>query len=400
MAWPTLAIEIGWVDPPLTANASTTWTDITASVISFSTRRGRSSALDRIEAGTATLVLENADRRFDPTFAASPYYPNVKPMRKIRIMAIYSATLYYLFAGYVESWPPDWPGGLNATTTIRCVDAFKYFALKKLNGAYSNEFVGDSIETWLTNIGWPGAADREIFAAASQVQSGTFVNTPALTHFQNAAEVESGIFFMSGQGKATFHNRHYRLTNSLTSQATFDDTASATLPWLTVTSVFDDQQIWNEARVTRTGGVEQVATDTASQDDYFTRTLVKNLPLLTDAEALSLAQWLVGIYATPIFRFTSVTLDGNMVDALWPYMLDLSISERITVVQRPPPIGVAITQECFIEAISHEVTTDDSGTYWKTTFGLSSAEGAAGGGFWVLDSATYSVLDSTTKLAY
>lgn len=401
MAWPTIAIEISWADPPLTANASTTWTDITASVISFSTRRGRSSALDRIEAGTATLVLDNADRRFDPTFATSPYYPNVKPMRKIRIMAIYSATLYYLFSGYVESWPPDWPGGLDATTTIRCVDAFKYFALKKLNGAYSNEFVGDSIDTWLTNIDWPGGADREIYNAASQVQAGTFVNTPALTHFQNAADVESGIFFMGPSGKATFHNRHYRLTNSLTSLATFDDSAGATLPWLKTSSAYDDSNIWNEARVTRTGGVEQVATDTASQDEYFTRTLVKNLPLLTDSEALSLAQWLVGLYANPIFRFTSVTLDGLMADALWPYMLDLAISERITVVQRPPPITAAIIQQdCYIESIAHEVTADESGTFWRTTFGLSSAEGVAGGGFWVLDSATYSVLDSTTKLAY
>lgn len=399
MAWPTLAIEIGWVDPPLTANASTTWTDITASVISFSTRRGRSSALDRIEAGTATVVLENADRRFDPTFAASPYYPDVKPIRKIRIIAIYSAVAYYLFSGYVESWPPDWPGGLNATTTIRCVDAFKYFALKKLNGAYAAEFVGDSINTWLGNIDWP-MADTTVHNAASQVQAGTFVNTPALTHFQNAAEVESGIFFMGPNGNATFHNRHYRLTNSLSSQATFDDTAAAALPWLHVTSAYDDENIWNEVRVTRTGGTEQVATDTASQDEYFTRTLPKNLPLLTDAEALSLAQWLVGVYATPIFRFTSVTLDGNMVDALWPHMLGRAISERITITQRPPPIGVAITQQCFIESIAHAVTTDDSGTKWYTTFGLSSAEGAAGGGYWVLDSATYSVLDSTTKLAY
>src|SRR5262249_40648908 len=150
-----------------------------------------------------------------------------------------------------------------------------------------------SIDTWLTNIGWPGAADREIYGAASQIQSGTFVNTPALQHFQNAADVENGLFFMGAGGKATFHNRYYLQTNSPTSQGTFDDVAGAALPWLSVTSSYDDSQIWNEARVTRTGGVEQVATDSASQAAYFTRTLVRNLPLLSDGEALSLAQYLV-----------------------------------------------------------------------------------------------------------
>jgi hypothetical protein len=399
MSWPQIVIEVDFAHGPLTALASNTWTDITAYVISLSTRRGRSDALGRMEAGTATLTLDNSDRRFDPTFASGAYSPNVVPMKKIRVSAVYSAVTYRLFVGHVASWPPDWPGGLDATTTIQCVDAFTFFASVKLNGAYSNEFCNWSIDTWLTNIGWP-AADRSLASAASQIQSGTFVNTQALTHFQNVADVESGLFFMGADGKATFHNRYYRLTNSLTSQATFDDDAGAALPWLRATSAYDDAQIWNEARITRTGGTEQVATDAASQAAYFTRTLTRTLPLLSDSEALSLAQYLVGVYANPIFRFTSVTLDGLMDDALWPHMLGRAISERVTVIERPPPIGVAIQADCYIESISHTIEAREDGAFWRTTFGLSSAEGLAGSSFWILDSATYSVLDSTTKLAY
>jgi hypothetical protein len=395
VAWPTLLVQIAFVDAPLTALASNTWTDITAYVKGFTTRRGRSDALGRVEAGTAQLILDNSDRRFDPTFAAGAYSPNVVPMKKIRISATYAAVTYRLFTGFIESWPPDWPGGLDVYTTISCVDAFTYFAKKKLNGAYGGEYSGDSINTWLTNISWP-VADRAVYAGQSQIQAGTFVNVPALTHFQNVADVESGLFFMDGSGKAIGHNRHYRLTNSLTSLATFDDSAGATLPWLKLSSSFDDAQIWNEARVTRTGGTEQVATDATSQAAYFTRTLTKNLPILSDTEALYLAQWLIGLYAAPIFRFTSVTLDGLMADALWPWMLSLEISNRITITQRPPPIGVAITQDCYIEAVSFDVAQDR----FQVTFGLSSAAALAGSSFWVLQDATYGVLDSTTKLAY
>jgi hypothetical protein len=395
MAWPTLLIQVAFVDPPLTALASNTWVDITAYVKSFATKRGRSDALGRIEAGTAQLILDNSDRRFDPTFAASPYYPNVVPMKKIRISATYSGVTYRLLTGFIESWPPDWPGGLDVYTTISCVDAFKYFALKKLNGAYANEFCNWSIDTWLTTIGWP-AADRALNSAQSQIQSGTFVNVPALTHFQNVADVESGLFFMRPDGIATFHNRHYRLVNSRTSLASFDDVSGAALPWLSLASSYDDQQIWNEARITRTGGVEQVAQDTASQLAYFTRTLPKTLPLFSDADALYLAQWLIGLYALPTFRFTSMTLDGLMDDALWPWMLSFVISDRITVTQRPPPIGVAITQDCYIESVAFDVAQDR----FQVTFGLSSAAALAGSSFWILQDSVYGVLNSTTKLAY
>jgi hypothetical protein len=123
MAYPTLLVQIAFGDPPLTALASNTWTDVTAYVVSIHTRRGRADPLGRVEAGTAQLVLDNSDRRFDPTYTGSPYYPNVVPMKKIRISATYSAVTYRIYTGYIESWPPDWPGGLDATTTIGCADA-------------------------------------------------------------------------------------------------------------------------------------------------------------------------------------------------------------------------------------------------------------------------------------
>jgi hypothetical protein len=179
MAWPTLRVEIAFIDQPLVALASNTWVDITDYVVSVDTRRGRSDDLGRMEAGTASIVLDNSDSRFDPNNNTGPYYTYLIPMRKIRISAIYLGITYRIWTGHIEAWPPNYPGGLDSETVITCVDAFKFFALKKLNGAYSNEFCNWSIDTWLTYIGWP-AADRSLSSAASQIQAGTFVNTPAL----------------------------------------------------------------------------------------------------------------------------------------------------------------------------------------------------------------------------
>jgi hypothetical protein len=148
--------------------------------------------------------------------------------------------------------------------------------------------------------------------------------------------------------------------------------------------------------------VEQVATDAASQAAYFARTLTRTLPILTDTEALGLAQWLVGLYALPIFRYVSVTLDGLMADALWPHMLGRAISERITIAQNPPPQATAdpISADCYIESIAHQIDARPDGVFWSTTFGLSSADALAGSSFWILQSATFGVLNSTTRLAY
>jgi hypothetical protein len=405
IAWPTVTIEIGFATAnPLTAHATTTWSDVTGDVTAFTIKRGRQDALGRIEAGTATVTLDNTDRKYDNQYIGSPYYPNVKPMRKIRIRASYSAVTYYLFTGYIEAWPMDYGGGLDAESTIRCVDAFKFFAQKKLNGAYTNEFTGDSINTWLTSISWP-AADRQIFSGQSQIQSGTFVNVPALTHFQNVADVESGLFFMDGQGRATFHNRHYRLTAGSTVVASFSDKDSGSpsgsdLFYLSVVLAYDDSLLYNEARITRTGGTEQVSTDTSSGDEYFLRTYTKTLPLLTDVEALSLAQWITSRYGQPSFRFTSVTLDGLMQDDLWPHILGRAISDRVNVYQLPPigsGLGTAIAKDCYIEGVAHNVNVAGGALVWQTTFQLSPADALQ---YWVLEDATLGVLDSTTRLAY
>lgn len=105
--------EIAFDTPP--GSSSPVWTDVTAWLLAHAAhapriRRGRQDEFADVQPGTLALTLDNSDGRFTAGRAASPYYPNVKRGRRIRLSAIYAGTTYYRFDGYVDRWPQQWIG--------------------------------------------------------------------------------------------------------------------------------------------------------------------------------------------------------------------------------------------------------------------------------------------------
>jgi len=88
MPYPNVYVDIDFVRSPyyfLTTRFQ--WTDVTSYVRGISINRGRSDETANFEAGTAQIVLDNRDRRFDPFYTSGPYYGNLKPRRNIRVQA-------------------------------------------------------------------------------------------------------------------------------------------------------------------------------------------------------------------------------------------------------------------------------------------------------------------------
>jgi hypothetical protein len=81
-----------------------TWTDISADVTEVSTRRGRQYELDRIEAGTAAVTVDDTNRKYDPANTLSPYYPNVTVLKMIRVRAANNEVLNPDFEADVSNW--------------------------------------------------------------------------------------------------------------------------------------------------------------------------------------------------------------------------------------------------------------------------------------------------------
>ncbi len=140
MGWPTtIRAQIAFDSDP---NDTPIWEDVSGYVYSFSLRRGRQHELDRVEAGTAMVTLDNQDRRFDPSNADGPYYPNVVPMRRLQLAAAYREEA----VNYVEnpSFEVDTTGwsAINLTIARTGDDAYVGGYSLRLSGTGDNQFGG------------------------------------------------------------------------------------------------------------------------------------------------------------------------------------------------------------------------------------------------------------------
>lgn len=143
---PVIAVEIAFATDPFD---TPTWVDVSDWTMSGKVTRGRSSELDRIRAGTATVELVNDDRRFDPTHTTGPYYPNVLPMRRLRIQATYGGTTHAVFTGFIDRWEQSYEHPGAATATVTATDAFKVLAARDLPvSAYAYEVAADGPTHW------------------------------------------------------------------------------------------------------------------------------------------------------------------------------------------------------------------------------------------------------------
>ena len=403
----------------LTTNPTATpdWADVTAYVEAFGLQRGRQSELDTPQAGTCSIVLNNRDRRFDPTYTAGPYYGTLLPMRRVWLRAGYGGAAYDLFHGYVQRWPQTWEGYEDARVTLQATDALGVLGHFELNGAFGVQQSGERINVvldaagWQTGTGWVldeslldvsttlgPVSDRNIPYGNSGVQAAVLANTNALAHVQEVERTEAGLFFAAKDGTLTFHPRHRRLGSAAqTPFATFGEQAGNNeLPYRDVVLEYDDARLWNDVRVTRTGGVQQTAADPAAQAAYFVRTYSLNTLLNSDAEALSEAQYLLARYKQPATRVTALTVSGyEPAGTVWPQLLGREMGDCVLVRRRPPATGLggpAIEQRSWIEGLRLGWTARDG--WGDAQWSLSPVDPA---GYWTLDE---SLLDVSTTLAW
>lgn len=128
-------VEIAWTSNWKTPIASRVWTDVSDFVElheGITIEYGRSDEVSTSDANTLTLTLDNKDGRFTYGNAASPYYPNVKLGRPIRVTGTFEGNDSVRFVGFVNEWPVEWPGDSAgyATTAISASSRLAYIGTR------------------------------------------------------------------------------------------------------------------------------------------------------------------------------------------------------------------------------------------------------------------------------
>jgi len=361
----TVAVEIAWDDNPLTDPPS--WYDVTGLCRGFTITRGRNSELDEYRAGVATITVDNNTGVFDPDNTGGTYYPNVVPMKQVRIRAAYNSQTYILFRGFIERLPMSVQDMTDEVTTITAVDGFKVLNLLKDSTAQSQENAGTRVGHLLDEAGWPNSL-RTVATGVVTVPELTPVCASPLSLIRQITDSEAGQFYIGAGGNAVFRNRTYRST--AVSQATF---GPASIPYQDIVTDYDDSQIWNRVEV-RIGGFPSYSSSTASQDKYGIRQLTVNdilLPNTTDGD--DLADIYLARYKDPLQRIESITLrPEHEPSTQWQQALLRDLSDKITV-QYVSNAGVTKTLHSYIEGVSHRVTMAKRRT-WSTTWQLSQFE--------------------------
>jgi hypothetical protein len=355
------------------------WTDASSYVRSIRTDRAFSRGVMTWQSGSATVVLDDLDGRFNPANLAGPYVSGgvtqVRPMRPIRITAAYAGISYPVYRGYVTDWDESWSGGAvgkgDAYTTLTCADEFAILAGVDglaVTPVGAGETTGARVHRWLDAAGNVGERDVDVGVVTVQA---TDLSADTLAGLEDTVTAEGGALYVTADGAIVFDGQTALIDNarSVTSQATFADDGTG-LPYAAADVAYNSDLVINFVSFAPEGGTAQNVADATSRALYGTRRKTETALICeTDAQALTLAQWTVQQYKDPELRFTRIGIKPRKSPAaLWPQALGRLVRDQITV-KRNPPGAFAITQACHIAGVAHDITPDD----WTTTWPLWSA---------------------------
>jgi hypothetical protein len=255
--------------------------------------------------------------------------------------------------------------------------------------AGSTGFSGETTSARIARLaGYAGVATAamSLETGVSTVVGQDTTDQSAIDLIDAVAVTENGLAFMSRTGALTFQARSHRYNTS----SSF--TLTAGQYGVDLSPTLDDWGIQNDVTVTRQAGAVTRVVNQASIDDNGVYTGSIESLTTSDNEALDAANWRVNNYGNPRTRWPSVTVNIATQPTLIPTVLAAEISDQFALSGLPSQ-APASTASVVIEGYSETFGIDQySITFNCSPGGLSQA--------WVLDSATYSVLDSTTQLAY
>lgn len=344
--------------------------DITSSVRSVDITRGKSSlTYDHFDAGSLNLAIADFNSTFLPDEPLSPYFPNVKPLRQVRVTASWSGETFTLYRGFVDRWGVRWePKREYADVSVSVTDATKLLA------NFDTEFQGldddpvwERVEDMILDKAWPTEfTDVEQTGYFAELVQDVADRRQLLPNLQEYEITEQGALYVSKEGKITWRNIiTANPTTAQTAEFFFSDTGGAGYVVMTeIDYTVSDERVYNTVSITPTAGTEQVRSDNTSIDTYRERALIRtDVPLTSDTAADYLAQFILSEQALPTSRITSVATDPRVSIHSAGVVLRGELLTKIDVI-RTPPGGTQATYKMFLIGLRHSITPET----WTTEF--------------------------------
>lgn len=342
-------------------SSGTAFYDVTAYTTSLTINRGLSRELDRFTTGSANLNFTNQDRAFDPFYSSSPFYPNIKPRKDVKISTIVSGSTATQFTGLVEDWSLDYQVEGAAVASASCVDGFILFGGQQLSAHTAiAQTSGQRIAAVLDRpeVGW-SASLRDLDTGAQTLQADVVEDgREVLEYLQLVSASEPGLLFMSKTNQVVFRDRNNGA--SAAGSVIFSD-AGTGIPYTNIEVSYGTELLYNRVGITPIGIETQIASNATSQAEYGVQSLEVNgllLPTGTQgtADAAALAAYFVKKYGDPDLRFNTISVDlAALSSADQTRILSIELSDIVTVAFQPNKVGSRVSRSVQIIGIRHEI---------------------------------------------
>ena len=190
---PTLSVQIAF-NPTNVQSLTQTWTDVTPYVRDFTTKLGRQHFLDRVEAGTLNMTVNERTGFFLNGSVNGTGYV-IQPRLPIKVTATWSGTTYPVFYGLIDSVDEKITDQLNVDLSINATDLVKYLSLRYMA----------STNFWSQYATSGSATDWYRFTAPPQVVCTSAVNASGTVTYQGINNFSAGdqVFVTGFSGTGT-----------------------------------------------------------------------------------------------------------------------------------------------------------------------------------------------------
>lgn len=211
---------------------------------------------------------------------------------------------------------------------------------------------------------------------------------------QEIQESERGLAYINKDGTFIFEDRTSRYSNQTALWTFGENAAGGEFPYIDIDYDYDPTYCFSQANLSRplNSNFAPMVNSTA-QANFGQRILSQTVQVNTDFDLTQAGIFYLARYAAPITRVSKLTLDPSSNPALWPVVLSLDISQRVTVKRRSDYLTVA--GDYYVEQIEHHIDAE-AGT-WTVDLQLSPVFVPQA---WVLGDSTYGVLGTTTVPIY